>query len=153
MYVLKWPNSLRVVRVPDQYCGCVGFILNPMYSYFLSWLGHFLVCCSQSFQIISHLSYFPTAVSMVSFTVLNQVLSNQLILWKEAVMWGVDCVTNEAAVLINMIIPPPPKKKLAMICRLFTVPYFFVRLSKSSAYQYGWPSWFHMYQGERGQGL
>ena len=47
---------------------------------------------------------------MVSFTVLNQVLSNQLILWKEAVMWGVDCVTNEAAVLINMIIPPPQKK-------------------------------------------
>ena len=87
---------------------------------------------------------------MVSFTVLNQLLSNQLILWKEAVMLGVDYVTSEAAVLISMIISPPPpkkKKKLAMICRLFTVPYFSVRLSKSSAYQYGQPSWFHMTKG------
>ena len=77
-----------------------------MYSYFLSWLGHLLICCLQSFQIISHLSYFPTAVSMVSFTVLNQVLSNQLILWKEAVILGVDYVTSEAEVLISMRISP-----------------------------------------------
>lgn len=84
---------------------------------------------------------------MVSFTVLNQLLSNQLILWKEAVMLGVDYVTSEAAVLISMIISP--QKKLAMICRLFAVPYFSVRLSKSSAYQYGRPSWFHMTKGTR----
>ena len=43
---------------------------------------------------------------MVSFTVLNQLLSNQLILWKEAVMLGVDYVPSEAAVLISMIISP-----------------------------------------------
>ena len=83
-------NSLRVV-----------FVL-PMYSYFLSWLGHLLVCCLQSFQIISHLSYFPTAVSMVSFTVLNQLLRNQLILWK----WS--CATNQHD---NLSPPPPPPKK------------------------------------------
>ena len=88
---------------------------------------------------------------MVSFTVLNQVLSNQLILWKEAVMLGVDYVTGEAAVLISMIVSP--QKNIVMICRLFTVPYFSVRLSKSSAYQYGRPSWFRMYQGDRGRGL
>ena len=154
--VLEWPNSLQVVRalisigaVLDSYCPCT---LN----YFLFWSGHLLISCLQSFQIISHLSYFPTAVSMVSFTVLNQLLSNQLILWKKAVMLGVDCVTSEAVLLISMKIPahpPPPKKKLAMICRPFTVPYFSVRLSKSTAYQYGWPYWFHMYQGDRGWGL
>ena len=151
--VLEWPNSLRVVRalisigaVLDSYCPCT---LN----YFLFWSGYLLISCLQSFQIISHLSYFPTAVSMVSFTVLDQLLSNQLILWKKAVMLGVDCVTSEAALLISMKIPPPPKKKLAMICRPFTVPYFSVRLSKSTVYQYGWPYWFHMYQGDRGWGL
>ena len=30
---------------------------------------------------------------------------------------------------------------------LFTVPYFFVRSSGSSAYRYGRSSWFHMYEG------
>ena len=128
-------NSLRVV-----------FVL-PMYSYFLSWLEHLLVCCLQSFQIISHLSYFPTAVSMVSFTVLNQLLCNQLILWK----WS--CATTQHDNLSPPPPPPPPKKKLAMICRLFTAPFFSVRLWKSSAYQYGPPSWFHMYQGDRGRGV
>ena len=47
---------------------------------------------------------------MVSFTVLNQLLSNQLILWKKAVMLGVECVTSEAVLLISMKIPPPKKK-------------------------------------------
>jgi len=115
--VVEWPNLLQVVRALISILGYVGFIL-PMYSYFLSWLGHLLVCCLQSFQIISHLSYFPTAVSMVSFTVLNQLLSNLLILWKEAVMLGVDCVTSEAVLLISMIIsphPPPPPKNLQTV--------------------------------------
>lgn len=108
--VLEWPNSLWVVRalisigaVLDSYCPCT---LN----YYLFWSGHLLISCLQSFQIISHLSYFPTAVSMVSFTVLNQLLSNQLILWKKAVMLGVECVTSEAVLLISMKIPPPKKK-------------------------------------------
>lgn len=99
--VLEWPNSIGAVL--DSYCPCT---LN----YFLFWSGHLLISCLQSFQIISHLSYFPTAVSMVSLTVLNQVLSNQLILWKKAVMLGVDCVTSEAVLLISMKIPPPEKK-------------------------------------------
>ena len=35
--------------------------------------------------------------------------------------------------------------------RLFTVPYVFVRSSRSSAYGYGWPSWFYMSrEGGRG---
>lgn len=100
--VLEWPNSIGAVL--DSYCPCT---LN----YFLFWSGHLLISCLQSFQIISHLSYFPTAVSMVSFTVLDQLLSNQLILWKKAVMLGVDCVTSEAVLLISMKIPPPPRKK------------------------------------------
>ena len=33
------------------------------------------------------------------------------------------------------------------LARLFTVPYFFARSSRSSACRYGRPSWFHMYQG------
>ena len=35
---------------------------------------------------------------------------------------------------------------------MLTVPYFFVRSSGSSAYRYGQPSWFHMYQAEEGGG-
>ena len=66
---------------------------------------------------------------MVSFTVLNQLLSNQLILWKEAVMLGVDYVTSEAAVLISMIIspPPPPQKKLAFHLQTVHSPLFFCK--------------------------
>ena len=100
-------NSLRVV-----------FVL-PMYSYFLSWLGHLLVCCLQSFQIISHLSYFPTAVSMVSFTVLNQLLCNQLILWK----WS--CATNQHDNLSPP--PPPPKKKTSYDLQTVHSPLFFCK--------------------------
>lgn len=119
----EWSEPWSVISIGavlDSYCPCT---LN----YFLSWSGHLLISCLQSFQIISHLSYFPTAVSMVSFTVLNQLLSNQLILWKKAVMLGVDCVTSEAVLLISMKIPRPRKKTSY---DLQTVPLFFCKTVK-----------------------
>ena len=88
-----------------------------------------MISCLQSFQIISHLSYFPTAVSMVSFTVLNQLSSNQLILWKKAVMLGVDCVTSEAVLLISMKIPPQ-KKKTSYDLQTVHSPLFFCKTVK-----------------------
>lgn len=150
--VLEWPNSLRVVRalisigaVLDSYCPCT---LN----YFLFWSGHLLISCLQSFQIISHLSYFPTAVSMVSFTVLNQLLSNQLILWKKAVMLGVDCVTSEAVLLISMKIPPPPpEKKTSYDLQTVHSPLFFCKTVKINCL----PLWVAILVSyvPRGQGL